>query len=325
MDDTGQNLTMLNCRVVNNEQNYGSDGRGAGAYFNNAGSVLLSNCVFQANFTAQRAMGLGFYGIGTTITVVDSEIRENVHGVGDPREGAGFYINGGTLTMLRTTVADNDTNSNDSRGGGGGGYITGATASFTNCIFTGNDCGDNDGAGLYINSGNVIIDSSTFANNAGNTSRTAHEGGAIYVNSGTLTIKNSIFWDNDAGNDGSDGDTIYQASGTLNVSYSCMNGTNTPHLVSVGTLNWGDGIITNDPLFAVEYTDVHLKSTGGRWDGSSWVADAEHSPCIDAGDPASPYANELTDNGGRINMGAYGNTAEASMAPPPPATVFRFR
>ena len=37
-----------------------------------------------------------------------------------------------------------------------------------------------------------------------------------------------------------------------------------------------------------------------------------HSPCIDAGDPCSVYSAELWPHGKRINMGAYGGTAEAS-------------
>lgn len=37
------------------------------------------------------------------------------------------------------------------------------------------------------------------------------------------------------------------------------------------------------------------------------------SPCIDAGDPASDYSNEPAYNGGRINMGRYGNTSTASL------------
>jgi len=36
------------------------------------------------------------------------------------------------------------------------------------------------------------------------------------------------------------------------------------------------------------------------------------SPCIDAGDPNSPVGDEPEPNGGRINMGAYGGTEEAS-------------
>jgi len=39
----------------------------------------------------------------------------------------------------------------------------------------------------------------------------------------------------------------------------------------------------------------------------------EHvSPCIDAGDPVSNFSNEPEPNGGQINIGAYGNTVEAS-------------
>ena len=36
------------------------------------------------------------------------------------------------------------------------------------------------------------------------------------------------------------------------------------------------------------------------------------SPCIDAGDPFSDFSNEPEPNGGRVNMGTYGNTWEAT-------------
>jgi hypothetical protein len=39
------------------------------------------------------------------------------------------------------------------------------------------------------------------------------------------------------------------------------------------------------------------------------------SPCIDAGDPTQPVLEEPAPDGGRINMGAYGGTAEASKSP----------
>jgi hypothetical protein len=60
--------------------------------------------------------------------------------------------------------------------------------------------------------------------------------------------------------------------------------------------------------------DYHLKSQAGRWDPNSqtWVMDNVTSPCIDAGDPNDPVGDEPFPNGGRINMGAYGGTAEAS-------------
>jgi hypothetical protein len=62
--------------------------------------------------------------------------------------------------------------------------------------------------------------------------------------------------------------------------------------------------------------DYHLKSQAGRWDPAlgQWVMDAVTSPCIDAGNDSPDWANELWPNGLRINMGAYGGTAEASMS-----------
>ena len=60
--------------------------------------------------------------------------------------------------------------------------------------------------------------------------------------------------------------------------------------------------------------DFHLKSETGRWDPEAgvWVKDDVTSPCIDAGDPEADFENEPEPNGRRVNMGAYGNTAEAS-------------
>ena len=46
-----------------------------------------------------------------------------------------------------------------------------------------------------------------------------------------------------------------------------------------------------------------------------WVYDSVTSPCIDAGDPEDEFSLEPEPNGGRINMGAYGNTIEASRSP----------
>ena len=65
--------------------------------------------------------------------------------------------------------------------------------------------------------------------------------------------------------------------------------------------------ISVDPQFVnLQAGDFHLKST---------------SPCLDAGDPASDYSNEPEPNGGRINLGAYGNTSEATRSYPPEIVV----
>ncbi|MEQ8494665.1 MAG: right-handed parallel beta-helix repeat-containing protein, partial [Gammaproteobacteria bacterium] len=43
--------------------------------------------------------------------------------------------------------------------------------------------------------------------------------------------------------------------------------------------------------------------------------DAQQSPAIDRGDANDPFADEPVTNGGYVNVGAYGNTAQASLSP----------
>jgi hypothetical protein len=83
--------------------------------------------------------------------------------------------------------------------------------------------------------------------------------------------------------------------------------------------------IGDDPLFAdPSQGDYHLLSEIGRFvkinpadynvpDGH-WVPDAVTSPCVDMGDPMVNPMREAMPNGGRLNMGAYGGTAYASMS-----------
>jgi len=58
--------------------------------------------------------------------------------------------------------------------------------------------------------------------------------------------------------------------------------------------------------------DFHLQSTAGSYHGGAWSADGDHSICIDAGDPDTAFASEPAGNGSRVNLGAYGGTAQAS-------------
>jgi hypothetical protein len=86
-----------------------------------------------------------------------------------------------------------------------------------------------------------------------------------------------------------------------------------PCFVSVGYWDAnGTPADTNDDFWVDG--DYHLKSQAGRWDTNEgrWTKNDVTSPCIDAGDPASPIGYEPFPNGGIINMGAYGGTEEAS-------------
>jgi len=131
-------------------------------------------------------------------------------------------------------------------------------------------------------------------------------GGGIYSvgagRSGPFSLKssvaNSILW----GNLGRQ--IIEYVENDVTVTYSNIEG------------GWpGEGNIDLPPLFAdPNKNDYHLKSQSGRWDEvtQSWIQDDVTSPCIDAGDPASPIGSEPFPNGGIVNIGAYGGTEEAS-------------
>jgi hypothetical protein len=81
----------------------------------------------------------------------------------------------------------------------------------------------------------------------------------------------------------------------------------------------GQGIFIADPCFADPCRDdYHLKSQAGRWDPNtaSWAKDSVTSLAIDSGNPGCPQGDEPNDaNNVRINLGAYGGTAEASKTP----------
>jgi hypothetical protein len=118
----------------------------------------------------------------------------------------------------------------------------------------------------------------------------------------------------------------------ISLDYSLLSGGPSSIVDPNNNVTWGVGNMSLDPCFAepghwdINGTpddpnddffvagDNHLKSRAGRWDPitQSWVKDDVTSPCIDAGDPASPIGLEPFPNGGRINMGAYGGTVEAS-------------
>lgn len=112
----------------------------------------------------------------------------------------------------------------------------------------------------------------------------------IYCESGLASpaISNNILYQNsltqdENGNLGGEGTIEY------NDFYNTDN-TGAP----IGT----NGNISVDPFFVnTIHDDYHLKG---------------NSPCIDAGNPFDPYSLEPQPNGNRINIGAYGNTPEAT-------------
>jgi hypothetical protein len=218
---------------------------------------------------------------------------------------------------------------------GPGGILCSGEAMIENCLITGNSSYRYTGNGNGGYGGGIACTDGILSlrNNLISGNRAEFIGGGVYVVGGAVSMQNCIVWDNTAKYNGQQiaGEGLVADA---NVAYCNIEGGRTGIYDPNNMTNWGEGNIDHDPLFAKpgywnfnkpqnKWDDVfvpgdyHLKSQYGRWDAAAgvWVKDAVTSPCIDAGDPADMgWMNELWPNGRRIDIGAYGGTAEASLS-----------
>ena len=186
----------------------------------------------------------------------------------------------------------------------------GSSPSIRNCLIVGNQCNDPHGAIIDCQDGSPVFANLTVhGNHAGAIGATFR-----FVNCPAV-ITNSILWDNRPG------EIVVESGDDPVVSFSNVLGTwpgigNTainPDFAWPGYWTADPG----NPQATWIPGDYHLMSQSGRWDSDSltWVADGLTNACIDAGDPDRPFGHESFPNGRRVNMGAYGETAQASRSP----------
>jgi hypothetical protein len=195
---------------------------------------------------------------------------------------------------------------------------SGSRLTLANCLIVGNRAAELTGAIVYCQDSNAVLLNCTIADNLA-----GDQGTALSAVDSRVSVLNSILWGN------TPTEIIVAGTGEVSARYSDIAG------------DWpGAGCIHDDPLFARAgcwgdpnnpntvlgpdapnaiwvQGDYHLQSEIGRWDpdAGAWVQDAATSPCIDAGDPNSPAGEEPSPNGGIINLGVYGGTAQASRSP----------
>ena len=169
------------------------------------------------------------------------------------------------------------------------------------------------GVSLY-NCDYATVKSNTIALNGGR---------QLYIgsSSSSATVRNNILW---ADGTGSYALYLYSSSYTPTSDYNLLYATNDASVSNSGSTlaEWqvasgqDEHSISADPLFVdASGGDFHLQSMTGSYHGGAWTADAATSPAIDSGDPSSDFAEEPLPNGGIINLGAYGNTEQASESP----------
>ncbi|MCF7975704.1 MAG: SUMF1/EgtB/PvdO family nonheme iron enzyme [Phycisphaerae bacterium] len=175
-------------------------------------------------------------------------------------------------------------------------YSSGPTIS--HCVITGNRATRLNGGAVDSCQSALTFINCTIADNY----TLDVQGPAVSCHDSQDVFVNCIFWS-------SHPDQIVVVSGDDPLIQYC----------DVQGLLWpGPGNISVDPYFAVP-GDYHLQSASGRYapnesdpNAPAWAIDSATSPCIDLGDPSSGFDKESTPNGHRINMGAYGNTVDAS-------------
>ncbi len=252
-----------------------------GGVLSNGASPTVANCIIAANSAVR---GGGIYNNAASPTITDCTFSTNTATV-----GAALFVGASSPTVTGCTIDGNTAASY-----GGGAFISvGSSPQFTKCLIIGNTATAVFGGGMYISASSPQITNCTYyANSAAKGGGLANTGGA------TPTLENCILWNNTA----TKGAEFYNSSSSPTVSYTCVKGGYA-----------GTGNIDLDPAFVdAGGGDLHLKSQAGHWTSGGWVTDQQTSPCIDAGDPADSYTNEPAPHTGRINMGAYGNTAQAS-------------
>ncbi len=215
------------------------------------------------------------------LSIENMTIQNGNAEVGDG--GGGIYFHNSSPSLNNVIISSNTAS------WGGGIFCWYSSPSLTNVTISGNNA-DYKGGGIYsCNSFPSLTNVTISENNATDC------GGGIYCyKSSSFTLLNCILW-NDSPQE------VYFHSAyspnTITISYSDIQEGETGIVTNNnGTVNWLEGNIDADPLFAdPQNGDFHL-----TW-ANFPIPDSTMSPCIDTGNPNSP----LDPDGTISDMGAY--------------------
>ncbi len=337
-------LVVSNCvfagnRNVTQGDNYG----GFGIYIDNFKNALVDRSLFVTNgfdiltpegtveghwgWCGTNAKGSSIYANNTPITVSNCRFAGNNCPLNAGTGGVVYLAgaSGGSVIDHCTFIGNSEHLSYQAQGSG---LFGGAGALVVNLVNA---------------TDKVSVDHCTFAYNL---TGAGYSAGGISVVKGDVDIENSIFWKNIRYNTTTIGyglDVHVSSSGTANIRHSTVTDLDGTALGGAGLTYDPQTVFAADPKLvttteaftnllkvtssrvyynpnnATRYEDLasmdaHLLSPTGYVDNAGVFHDggSAYSPAIDAGDPEADCSNEPEPNGGRLNAGAFGNTAEAS-------------
>jgi hypothetical protein len=168
---------------------------------------------------------------------------------------------------------------------GGGGPTIGHVDHMTNVGALSSDC-KSPGAGVQIDHDDTTPDAYTFTN--------------------------SLFWKNGKNMDFVASCITGCNAVKITVTYSMVQKRYTK--IGAVKITFGPGIVApSDPRFiSLAKRDFHLKSKFGHWTSAGYRKDTVSSPALAKGDPNSPVNAQPPRAGDRNELGAYGNSSQAS-------------
>ena len=236
-------LTLTDVTLTLNSSSYGG-----GGLRTRYATLSLTDVIFDQN-SANSGPGGGLFldGLGSDS---DPVVVQNCSFTGNFAASDGSAINsaGQNLTIDGSIFSNNVTE--------GGGAIASVIVGFTMTNTLMHDNSGADGGAIMCNASNTTITNCTIVGN-NDTQLSGLNSSGILVHTGntSFTILNSIIWNNVINFDDYDG-------GTLNISYSDIEGGESGILLSdnnTGTLNWGEGNLNVNPLFAdIDNSDFSL-------------------------------------------------------------------
>ena len=289
-------------------------GSGGGAYFRDYGHASLERCTVVTNRCASQTWMSSAQAVALQFCNVPVSATE-----------CAFVGNCAIRGSMVVQLSGNCSNS-----------------VFRNCRFVGNSDDGENGilcASMATPEQTLLIENCTFAYNL------VRKGASVCVRTGRAELRNSVFFANEKLSTSANGaDISCGDQGVATVDYCLFGGKGADYvtgavdiratcltdvdplfvttagdfkaLVNVSGIPIGEGAFPDDASTCA--LDVHLLSSEGfrmnsdlEWHQAAGVI----SPAVDSGDELSDFSREPSDNGGRINLGAYGNTPEASKTP----------
>ena len=314
-------ITFENCVFSQNmyeENDNAQIGYGVAVAFQHCKRVTIDNCLFLSN-------GLGRACLKST---------SGGSGVNNIR-GAAIYSES-PVTIRNTEFRANRTGINAALGGIV--YIKEAKANsaMTNCLFLANSCehcnsdssSKEGGVVVFRSKTSDVLDvvNCTFAYNFTASKNVASAGIDVASDNSVANIKNTIFYGQQKTEYLQCGKDICVSSGcTANIDYCLFEEDSVECISGAGTIAKGSHNVFGNLKFVRAITADEIASVkvgGNTYYGYS--ADAYENVfskadvharnrklTVDTGDPASPWDKEPKPNGKRVNLGYYGNTAEA--------------